>query len=244
MLGVQAPLAALNPLSPTCPVRLIGICWTESLHARGPGPPQMAPRGSPRQEDVTEAQEGKTTRSRPLWGTLCATGFGSAPVLTSSGAGTQMYSSLVVLFRASKQNSEFLTKLERDYSPPPPSTRWQGTNWWQRASEEMQGKAEEAERVWICLTCLTGEDAPGDDCKGLLPHFGEFFLFLRPLRLLIPEVILCRMNFTWDKSKDGLQFQLLLQVCDPEMKNEFDNLRSIVLWWIEKETITEHLLSL
>lgn len=85
----------------------------------GPGPPQMAPRGSPRQEDVTEAQEGKTTRSRPLWGTLCATGFGSAPVLTSSGAGTQMYSSLVVLFRASKQNSEFLTKLERDFFFPP-----------------------------------------------------------------------------------------------------------------------------
>ena len=83
----------------------------------GPGPPQMAPRGSPRQEDVTEAQEGKTTRSRPLWGTLCATGFGSAPVLTSSGTGTQMYSSLVVLFRASKQNSEFLTKLEGN-SPP------------------------------------------------------------------------------------------------------------------------------
>lgn len=30
-----------------------------------------------------------------------------------------MYSSLVVLFRASKQNSEFLTKLERDFFPPP-----------------------------------------------------------------------------------------------------------------------------
>lgn len=46
-----------------------------------------------------EAQEGKRAHPRPLRGTLIATGFGSAPVLTSSGAGTQMYSSPVVPFR-------------------------------------------------------------------------------------------------------------------------------------------------
>ncbi|CAB1414811.1 unnamed protein product [Pleuronectes platessa] len=55
------------------------------------GLPQTAPQGSPRQEDVTEAQEGKTTPQRPLGATLCAAGFGSAPVLTSSSSGTQMY---------------------------------------------------------------------------------------------------------------------------------------------------------
>lgn len=44
-----------------------------------------------------EAQEGKRAHPRPLRGTLSVTGLGSAPVLTSSGAGTQMYSSPVVL---------------------------------------------------------------------------------------------------------------------------------------------------
>lgn len=90
VLGVQIPP------SPT------GLCqpnWSlpcQILRSLVPGPPQMAPQGSARQEDVTEAQEGKTTLSRPLRETLCAAGFGSAPALTSSGGGTQMYSSLVL----------------------------------------------------------------------------------------------------------------------------------------------------
>lgn len=44
-----------------------------------------------------EAQEGKRAAPRPLRGALSVTGSGSAPVLTSSGAGTQMDGSPVVL---------------------------------------------------------------------------------------------------------------------------------------------------
>lgn len=62
-----------------------------------------------------EAQEGKRAHPRPLRGTLSVTGFGSAPVLTSSGAGTQMYSSPVVLlgpgFSAKSEGRVFLFKM-------------------------------------------------------------------------------------------------------------------------------------
>uniref|UniRef100_A0AAQ5Z054 Immunoglobulin domain-containing protein n=1 Tax=Amphiprion ocellaris TaxID=80972 RepID=A0AAQ5Z054_AMPOC len=44
-------------------------------------------------------------RTADLSEELCAVGFGSSPVLTSSGAGTQMYGSPVVVFRASQPNS-------------------------------------------------------------------------------------------------------------------------------------------
>lgn len=59
-----------------------------------------------------EAQEGKRAEPRPLRGALSVTGFGSAPVLTSSGAGTQMCSSPVELLRpafsAESEGSVFL----------------------------------------------------------------------------------------------------------------------------------------
>ena len=59
MPGVQAPLAALHPLSPTCPVRLIGICWTESLHARGLGLLKWLPEVPPGRKMSRRHRKGK-----------------------------------------------------------------------------------------------------------------------------------------------------------------------------------------
>lgn len=101
MRGAQTSLSTL-PTTP--PPALSGELEFSELSplCLGSGPHPMVPPGPRRQEDVTEAREGKTTRSRPLGGTLCAMVFGSAPVLTSSGSGTQMYGSLVVFSRASR----------------------------------------------------------------------------------------------------------------------------------------------
>lgn len=111
MLGVRAPLSTLPPPIPHLLCQANWNLLRLVLHSRDPGLVKWLPEVPPWQESVMEAQEGKTTHSRPLRGTLCVTGFGSAPVLTSSGSGTQMYISPVVLFRASKPNSVFSAKL-------------------------------------------------------------------------------------------------------------------------------------
>lgn len=48
---------------------------------------------------------------------------------------------------------------------------------------------EKSKVAWICLTCLTGENAPGDRCKGLLLHFGEFLPLPQTLASLNPKRI-------------------------------------------------------
>lgn len=70
----------------------------ENLLLSGPpgsGPidsPKWLPQASLRQEDVTEAEEGKTHTADPAKALSVRPGrFGSVPGLTSSGAGTQMY---------------------------------------------------------------------------------------------------------------------------------------------------------
>lgn len=71
-------------------------------------------------------------------------------------------------------------------------------------AESIRGEEGKIRSAWICLTCLTGEDPPGDHCKGLLLRFGEFSLFLGRSHLLIPKEVLCRKNFSGDEMKlDG-----------------------------------------
>lgn len=97
--GPSAPLHPPSLPPPPCAIRLIGICCAESAVFRA----QASSNGSPRlrhgRKMSRRHRKGKRAHPRPLRGTLSVTGFGSAPVLTSSGAGTQMYSSPVALLR-------------------------------------------------------------------------------------------------------------------------------------------------
>lgn len=82
-----------------------GVCWN-------PGPVKRLPEVPRGRKMSRRHRKGK----QALWGTLCAAGFGSAPVLTSSGTRSQMYSSPVVFFllffkkKTSKPSNEFAAK--------------------------------------------------------------------------------------------------------------------------------------
>lgn len=175
-----------------------------------------------------EAQEGKTTRSRPLWGTLCAAGFGSAPVLTSSGTGTQMYSSLVVLFRASKPNSEFSTKSEGSFF------FFFHFFFLKMTGNKLMAETIRGEQSSVDLFYMSDRR----ECtRGPLQRFTTslwwvLFLFLRPLHLLIP------------KELEEIKWMLfhLQPVLWPEMTNDLS-----VLWFCKRlggKKTTTHLLFL
>lgn len=168
----------------------------------------MAPRGSPWQEDVTEAQEGKTTCSRPLWGTLCAAGFGSAPILTSSGTGTQMCCSpserakQIVTFQSEGSFFFFFFNMTGNKLM---AERIRGYGGEEQSTMDLFNMSDRRERTW-------------DHCRGLLLHFGEFFPLTQKLAPLNP--------------KRGFMQEEFQPVLWPEVKNDLS-----VLWFLTKRTL-------
>lgn len=141
---------------------------------------QASSNGSPRLPPAGRCHGGtgrENTHSWPLWGTLCAAGSGSAPVLTSSGAGTQMYSSLVVPPQRANETASF-PEIQRTFS------RVTGTNWWQGWDGR---KTKTANKVTVDLCNMSDRPGYGSiwvKAHTLLLHFGEFFSFLGCSRLL------------------------------------------------------------
>lgn len=79
-------------------------------------------------------------------------------------------------------------------------------------AETIRGDEGGIRSVWMCLTCLTGEDPPGGHCRGLLPGFGELFLFLGRSHLLIPKEVLQQEEFQRRPNEARRRFLLQLPV--------------------------------
>ena len=102
------------------------------------------------------------------------------------------------------------------FPPPPPSSEVTGDKLMaQSLRRDVAGEQRKQIRsVRKCLTCLTGEDTPGDQCQS----------FTASLRghpsLSVPAETSSRKTFSWRWNEAGRPLHLLLPVRWPGMKND------------------------